>query len=254
MAKYKYVYGLMSPLTPLQPCFYVGKGSGDRKVQHFRSIPKALQGEPTSEKYKIIEEIKAAGLSPSVVIFSHHDTDDEAYAAEQKMIEKIGQANLTNKSKGGEGVTTKGKSTKAKVVKLTPKEEQFCQLIASGSAASNTDAYRSAYQPKTQNKATVNRSAKTLVDKPKIAARIEELRAPVVKKLEYTYEGQLKKFENAYALAEETGNAGAMSGAVNFQTKLLDLYPADKLKVDVDMADLVSRLHRGRIRADDNDV
>ena len=85
---------------------------------------------------------------------------------------------------------------------------------------------------------------------PKIAARIEELRAPAKAKTLYTYEGQLKKFENAYDLAEETGNAGAMSGATNYQTKLLDLYPADKVKVDIDASEIVARIHRGRSRAD----
>lgn len=250
MAKYKYVYGLMSPLTPEQPIFYVGKGSGDRKVQHFRNIPKALQGEPQSDKYKMIEAIKAAGLTPSIVIFSHHDTDDEAYAAEQVMIAKIGLANLTNKSKGGEGVTSKP-STKPKKVSLSIKEEQFCVNIASGNFANNTEAYRAAYQPQTKNKATVNRAAKTLLDKSKISTRIEELRAPVIEKMEYSYEGQLKKFENAYTMAGETGNAGAMTGAVDKQTKLLDLYPADKIKLDIDAADIVARIHRGRARADD---
>ena len=248
MAKYKYVYGLCDPRNPLQPIFYVGKGSGDRKVQHFRNIPKGMQGDKKSEKYKIIQSIKDAGLTPSVVILSHHETDDEAYKAEQEIIAKIGQANLTNKSKGGEGITTKGKPSTP--VALTEKQEHFCQLMVASTAPSS-DNYRIAYNAVKATKKSVNEMASELMRNPKVTSRIEELRAPVIKKLRYSYEGQLAKFDNAYNLAEETGNAGAMTGATDKQTKLLDLYPADKLKVDLDADALVVRIQQGRAKFDD---
>ena len=250
MAKYKYVYALVDPRNPLQPFFYIGKGSGDRKVQHFRNIPKGMQGDPTSEKYKTIEAIKKAGLTPSVCILSHHTTDDEAYAAEQVMIEKIGQANLTNKSKGGEGITTKsaGKNSTAKV-NLSAKEEKFCQLMVTGKLDSASAAYRTAYPGGKASKKTVNEMAARIMKKPKIAARIEELRAPVVKKVQYDLEWCIKRQNDAVDL-EETGNAGAMSGATREIGKLVDAYPAERSKIEVDGDALVVRIQQGRMRSE----
>tara|TARA_R110000744_G_scaffold143480_2_gene255412 strand:- start:2477 stop:3232 length:756 start_codon:yes stop_codon:yes gene_type:complete len=251
MAKYKYVYGLCDPRNPLQPIFYIGKGSGDRKVQHFRNIPKGMQGAPASEKFEIIEAIKKDGLTPSVVILSHHATDADAYKAEQDMIAKIGLENLTNKSKGGEGVTTK---VTTESIDLSVQQERFCVNAASGVYPSASDCYREAYKPKKATDKTIWEKASRLMSEDKVRARIEELRAPIVKKLQYTYEGQLKKFDKAFDLAEETGNAGAMTGATDKQTKLLDLYPADKLKVDIDADALVVRIQQGRARLSADDM
>ena len=250
MAKYKYVYGLCDPRNPVQPIFYIGKGSGDRKVQHFRNIPKALQGAPSSEKYQIIEAIKDAGLTPSVVIFSHHDTDDEAYAAEQAMIEKLGQENLTNQSKGGEGVTTKGKGAKPK---FTEKMEKFCQLMVAGTNGSASDCYRLAYSPKRATKKSINEMVSELMRNPKITSRLDELRQPVIRKTRYDLEWCLTRQNDAANLAEETGNAGALTGAVREIGKLADVYPADKLKLDVDTDALVLRIQQGRARLNEFD-
>ena len=245
MAKYKYVYGLCDPRNPLQPIFYIGKGSGDRKVQHFRNIPKAMQGEPSSEKYKIIEAIKAEGLTPSVVILSHHHTDDEAYAAEQKTIEKIGQENLTNKSKGGEGVTTKNKSAKPK---FTEKMEKFCQLMVAGTNGSASDCYRLAYNSKRATKKSVNEMVSELMRNTKITSRLNQLRIPVIEKTRYNLAWCLTRQNDAANLAEETGNAGALTGAVREIGKLADVYPAEKSKLEINSDELTLRIQQGRER------
>jgi phage terminase small subunit len=243
-----YTYALIDPRDLTCP-FYIGKGVAERRFSHFKSsFP--LDKRKNPQKMKRIDEIEGAGLKPQAVVLEWYDSAEEAYEGEKAYIAKYGLDNLTNKNVGGAGGKAKP-STKAKVVTLTVKEEQFCQNIASGKFDNNTDAFRAAYQPKTKNKATHNRDAKRLMDKPKISTRIEEIRAPIIEEVQYTYEGQLKKFQAAYDLAKTTDQPSAMTGAVDKQTKLLDLYPADKVKLDIDAADIVARIHKGRLRADD---
>lgn len=73
---------------------------------------------------------------------------------------------------------------------LTQKQEAFAlAYIQTGNAS---EAYRTAYNVKPGTKeATINRTAKELVDNPKIAARIAELRAPAVEKAQLTLEKHL---------------------------------------------------------------
>ena len=245
MVKYHYVYALTDPRKLGAP-FYIGKGSGNRKVQHFHSVPKEMQGNEGSDKHKIIHDIKAAGLEPSAIVLSHHADEEAALDAERAMIKSVGLKNLVNKSIGGEGV----KANKAKGKQaLTIKQEAFCYEMVRGTNPSASDAYRVAYNPKTATKKTINEMAAVLMKNPKIAARIEELRAPVVEKLQYDLEWCLGRQDDAVKLAEVTGNASAMSGAVREIGRLVDVYPSDKSEVTIKADDLVERLQRGRARA-----
>ncbi len=62
--------------------------------------------------------------------------------------------------------------------RLTPKEETFCQvLVAKGAKASQTQAYRQAYEPNCELAArTITTRASMVARKPHVAARITELR------------------------------------------------------------------------------
>lgn len=73
---------------------------------------------------------------------------------------------------------------------LTPKQEAFvAAYLETGNA---TEAYRQAYDVKPGTKeATMNRAAKALIDNSKIAARIQELRAPVLEAAKLTLEKHL---------------------------------------------------------------
>ena len=243
MAKHHYVYALTDPTKFGKP-FYVGKGSGDRKVQHFRSVSKEMAGAETSAKFKIIKAIRNAGLQPGAIVLSHHDIEDEAYAEERRVIAEIGIDNLVNKSVGGEGV----KSKKKPKPKFTEKMERFCQLMVAGTWGSASDCYRLAYEPKKMAKKTINEEASRLKANPAIAARMEELRAPVVAKTRYDLAWCLEKQEGAMDLANETGNAGAASGAIREIGKLGGIYPNEKLDVKVDTNDLIVRIQQGRAR------
>lgn len=62
---------------------------------------------------------------------------------------------------------------------LTPKQELFVQKIIEG--MSQADAYRSAYETKRMSDNAIYREASLLLDNPKVAQRLSELRAELAK-------------------------------------------------------------------------
>ena len=66
---------------------------------------------------------------------------------------------------------------------LTPKQEKFCHAIVAGN--SQSAAYRTAYDADNMAPQTVNHKASRLMAKGHIGARVAELRAPVVKAVQY---------------------------------------------------------------------
>lgn len=74
---------------------------------------------------------------------------------------------------------------------LTPKQENFCiYYLETGNAS---EAYRRAYDTSKMKAETINRNAKALTDNNKIIARLAELTAPVLAKLEVTQEKTLRR-------------------------------------------------------------
>jgi phage terminase small subunit len=250
MAKHHYVYALTDPRQFGKP-FYIGKGSGDRKVQHFRSVSKEMCGSETSDKFKIIKAIRDAGLQPGAQILSHHDEEEQALTEERKVIAEIGLDNLINKSIGGEGV----KATKKKIkTTVTEKMERFCQLMVAGTNGSASDCYRLAYEPKKATKKSINEMVSELMRNPKITSRLDELRAPVVERTRFDLEWCLGRQNDAADLAEETGNAGALTGAVREIGKLSDVYPSEKAELTLKGDELAVRLQQGRARLAEEDT
>lgn len=75
---------------------------------------------------------------------------------------------------------------------LTPKQELFCQkYVESGNAS---EAYREAYNTERMKPETVNREAFELLQNPKIAARVEELKARQLKRHDVTIERVVREF------------------------------------------------------------
>lgn len=73
---------------------------------------------------------------------------------------------------------------------LTPKQENFClAYLETGNAS---EAYRRSYDAGGMNENSINRKAKELMDNVKIAARISEIRKPVVEKAQITLENHLE--------------------------------------------------------------
>jgi phage terminase small subunit len=106
---------------------------------------------------------------------------------------------------------------------LTIKQENFCLVyIETGNAS---EAYRRAYDAKKSKPETINRTAKELIDNPNIAARIKELREPLIKKAQLTVDDLVKELEEARiaALTAETVQASAATAATMGKAKLLGL-------------------------------
>lgn len=101
---------------------------------------------------------------------------------------------------------------------LTAKQEAFCQAIVQG--AGQSDAYRQAYTVKKMKPAAVDVEASRLMDNPKIAQRVVELRAPVIEKVQYGIEQAMREAEDAFKVSRIKENGGAMVAAVTLRAKL----------------------------------
>lgn len=66
-------------------------------------------------------------------------------------------------------------------IKLTPKQEAFCLALVKSETASQSDAYRQAYNASKMTSKTVNERASVLMADSKITARVAELRAAAAK-------------------------------------------------------------------------
>lgn len=81
-------------------------------------------------------------------------------------------------------------------VKLTAKQEAFCQGIADG--LGQADAYRAAYDAEGMKDNTIYPHASKLMKNDKVAARIAELKADVQEKQLWTREMSVKALVAAY--------------------------------------------------------
>ena len=123
----------------------------------------------------------------------------------------------------------------AKKFKYSVREEEFCRLVAEG--VGQSDAYRQAgYAVANMKAATTHRQAKRMMDKPKIAARLAELRAPIAAQHRVTVDSLMIELEQARmaALAAETPQASAAVAATMGKAKLCGL---DKQILDLRNSD-----------------
>jgi phage terminase small subunit len=106
---------------------------------------------------------------------------------------------------------------------LTPKQEAFAlAYVETGNAS---EAYRRSYNAEKMKPETVNRTAKELLDNPKIAARLAELKAAHVERHEITVDDLIRELEEArsIAMAGERQQPAAMVAASMGKAKLLGL-------------------------------
>lgn len=114
------------------------------------------------------------------------------------------------------------------MVKLTPKQENFClSYLETGNAS---EAYRRAYDVSSMKPESVNRLAKAQLENVKIASRIEELRAPIREKAMLTLESHLARLEELSRRAEEAEQFGPAITAETNRGKAAGLY-TDKVDV-----------------------
>jgi hypothetical protein len=97
-------------------------------------------------------------------------------------------------------------------VKLTAKQEAFCQGIADG--LGQADAYRMAYDAEGMKDNTIYSKASVLMSDGKVAARVAELKSQVAEKQLWTREMSVKGLMTAYRIALEAKASTGMTAAV----------------------------------------
>lgn len=116
-------------------------------------------------------------------------------------------------------------------VKLTAKQEAFCQGIADG--LGQADAYRAAYDADNMKENSVYVQASKLMKNPKIAQRIADLRFEVQEKQLWTREMSVKGLVAAYKVANKAANASGMTGAIKELNAMHGYNEPAKLNVKV---------------------
>lgn len=116
---------------------------------------------------------------------------------------------------------------------LTGKQEKFCQCIADG--MTQADAYRTAYNAEKMQAKTIHEKASALMADGKVAARVAELRGALAKKALWTREKSVAGLVKAFQVAEDAGNAAAMTGSIK-ELNAMHGYNAPS-KVDLSSSD-----------------
>lgn len=93
-----YVYAYFDPRSKLNIPFYVGKGHGNRALEH-------LTASGESRKVCVLNELQALGLRPRIEILAHQLPDGEtALRIEAAVIDLLGLGVLTNQVRGWRSV------------------------------------------------------------------------------------------------------------------------------------------------------
>jgi hypothetical protein len=122
---------------------------------------------------------------------------------------------------------------------LTVFQENYCVAFIDINNA--TAAYRNVYDCSNSLESTVNENASRLHSNPKVIARIDALRAPVIAKVlakyEFTLDGLLVALSETrgVALGAETPQSSAAVAATMGMAKLLGLV-SDRVAVDATMS------------------
>ena len=108
-------------------------------------------------------------------------------------------------------MASSNKGADGKNYPLTPKQERFAQEVVKG--ANQSDAYRAAYNCKNMTSKTIWQRASELHADRKVAARIEELRAPALVSIQMTLDSHLQDLLELRNLAKESKQHAAAIAA-----------------------------------------
>lgn len=108
-----------------------------------------------------------------------------------KLAEKLASAQTLSRTGASKSLDGESQASAPAPLTLTPKQEAFC--IAYLETGNATEAYRKTYSVKTKNEASNHRTAKELIDNPKIASRIAELRKPAIEAAQVSAEATLRE-------------------------------------------------------------
>ena len=108
------------------------------------------------------------------------------------------------------------------IMALTPKQEKFAQLVASGT--NQSDAYRQAYNAENMQGKTINERASVLAKQDNVATRIAELQKPIIAKTQYTLESYIDKMNEISEQALAKGDFSPAAKALENVGKVLGFY------------------------------
>lgn len=121
-------------------------------------------------------------------------------------------------------------------MKLTAKQEKFCQGVAEGLTYS--DAYRKAYNADKMKAETVQIKASELAKNGKVTVRIEDLKKRALKRHDLTVDDIVNELEEARNLAQKLGQSSAMVSASMGKAKLFGMIVDKKAHTDSEGNDL----------------
>ena len=125
-------------------------------------------------------------------------------------------------------------------VKLTAKQEAFCQGIADG--LGQADSYRAAYDAEGMKDHTIYPLASKLMKNDKVAARISELRESVQEKQLWSREMSIKALVQAY----KEGNGAVKVSAVKELNAMHGFNAPQKIDVTGELG--INRIERVLIK------
>jgi hypothetical protein len=121
------------------------------------------------------------------------------------------------------------KPKKSKKKKLTPKQEKFARLVASG--MKQVDAYRDAYDTQTTNKNTQRVKALHETRKDNVAAMIADLKARAEQGVVWTREMAMTALLDTYQLARDQNHAQGATGALKELNAMYGYNEATKINI-----------------------
>jgi len=101
---------------------------------------------------------------------------------------------------------------------LTQKRIKFCQAYIENGNAS--EAYRAVYSSENMLPESIHKEASRILAAPNVTQYVGELQAQHAKKHAVTIESLTKELEEARAMAAQTENASAMTGATMGKAKI----------------------------------
>ena len=115
--------------------------------------------------------------------------------------------------------------------KLSAKQEAFAQCIANGD--DQATAYRTAYDASGMKDASIYIEASKLIKNPKVALRVDELKAEVAQQHLWTREMSVMGLMKAYEMATMEKSASGMTGAVKELNIMHGFNQPTKVSVDL---------------------
>jgi hypothetical protein len=121
------------------------------------------------------------------------------------------------------------KPTKSKKKKLTPKQEKFARLVASG--MKQVDAYRDAYDTQTTNKNSQRVRAYVESTKSNVADMIADLKARAEQGVVWTREMAMTALLDTYHMAKDQNHSQGMTGALKELNAMYGYNEATKINI-----------------------